>query len=72
MVTWNGSTWTPLAFEPLSSQFGFVLSCDSTSPTCYVDSGPDGLPTFADGWRAAALTAAVLESAATNEWRTVQ
>jgi predicted dehydrogenase len=29
---------------------------------------PDGLPTFADGARAAALTAAVLASAATDRW----
>jgi predicted dehydrogenase len=29
---------------------------------------PDGLPTFADGLRAARLTAAVLESSATNCW----
>ena len=29
---------------------------------------PDGLPTFADGLRAAILTAAVLESAASGSW----
>jgi hypothetical protein len=29
---------------------------------------PDGLPTFVDGLRAAVLTAAVLESAATGGW----
>ncbi|MFF1415907.1 Gfo/Idh/MocA family protein [Streptomyces sp. NPDC058289] len=32
---------------------------------------PDGLPTFADGYRAAVLTAAVLESARTDSWVTV-
>jgi predicted dehydrogenase len=29
---------------------------------------PDGLPTFRDGWRSTVLTAAVLESAATQAW----
>jgi predicted dehydrogenase len=29
---------------------------------------PDGLPTFADGLRAARITAAVLESAAKQTW----
>ena len=29
---------------------------------------PDGMPTFADGLRAAVLTAAVLESAQTRTW----
>jgi predicted dehydrogenase len=29
---------------------------------------PDGLPTFADGWRAATITAAVLESARSRAW----
>lgn len=32
---------------------------------------PDGLPGFADGLRAAELTAAVLESAATKRWTEV-
>ena len=31
-------------------------------------SAPDGLPTFGDGVRAARITAAVLESAATQTW----
>ncbi len=30
--------------------------------------GPDGLPTFTDGLRAAVITATVLESAATGQW----
>jgi len=29
---------------------------------------PEGLPTFADGWRAAAITGAVLESARSGSW----
>ncbi len=29
---------------------------------------PDGLPTFADGLRAARITEAVIESAATGTW----
>jgi predicted dehydrogenase len=32
---------------------------------------PDGLPTFADGWRAAAITSAVLESARSGAWTEV-
>ena len=29
---------------------------------------PDGLPTFADGWRAAVLTQAVVDSARNETW----
>lgn len=32
---------------------------------------PEGLPTFADGWRAAVITGAVLESAKTGSWTDV-
>jgi predicted dehydrogenase len=32
---------------------------------------PDGLPTFADGWRAAAITSAVLRSARSQGWTDV-
>jgi predicted dehydrogenase len=32
------------------------------------DGIPDGLPTFRDGWRSAVLTAAVIQSAATQAW----
>jgi predicted dehydrogenase len=59
------------AFLPAGHPQGFQDCFNAFVADVYAAIGgeqPDGLPTFADGLRAARLTAAVLESAATRSW----
>jgi predicted dehydrogenase len=55
------------AGHPQGYQDAFNAFVGATYQALHGDA-PDGLPTFDDGWRAAAITSAVLESASSQSW----
>ncbi|MDL5156349.1 Gfo/Idh/MocA family protein [Actinomycetospora termitidis] len=67
----RGEEGSPYSLVPTGHPQGYQDCFDAFVADTYAAIGgqaPDGLPTFADGRRAAALTEAVLTSAATGTW----
>lgn len=56
------------AGHPQGYQDSFNAFVADTYTAVHTGERPDGLPTFADGYRAATVTAAVVEAARTQSW----